>query len=106
MIIETLIQKGFSLSIKNGLLGVSPKMRITDDLRNYISRNKPQILTELRKDQLICLLAENEDLREQFDFEVEERTAIMIFDGEINTKGAEISAFETTLGHWISLFCD
>ncbi len=105
MFIETLVQNGLSLSIENGLLGVSPKQQLTDDLRNYIRRNKTQILAELRKDQLICLLSENKELQEQFDFEVEERIAIMIFDGEINSNEAEILAFENTLRTWISLFC-
>lgn len=107
MFIETLTQNGLSLSIKNGLLGVSPKQRLTDDLRDFIQQNKTQILTEVRKAKLDSLLSANNELQEQFNFEVEERAAIMIFDGdETDETKAENIAFETTLGIWVGLFSE
>lgn len=104
MITQTLIQNGLTASIKNGLLGVSPKKLLTDDLREFISRNKSQIIIELREAKLNSLLLENDELQEQFNFEVEERTAIMIFDGEINETEAERLALRNTLENWLSLF--
>src|SRR5690554_2077995 len=100
MLIDTLLQKGLSISIKNGLLGISPKISLTDELRDFIRQNRTQILAEIQKAKLDSLLSGNDELREQFYFEVEERTAIMIFDGESNEAEVKALAYQTTLETW------
>ena len=51
-------------------------------------------------------LLENDELREQFEFEVEERTAIMIFDGEMLESEAATFARANVERIWLSLFAD
>ncbi|HXH68735.1 MAG TPA: hypothetical protein VNI60_00160 [Pyrinomonadaceae bacterium] len=104
MLTDTLTRNGLEIRVENGLLAVSPKQKLSDSLREFIRLNKQQILAELRKIKLDSLLSENDALSEQFEFEVEERTAIMIFDGEVEETEANTLAFETTLEIWLSLF--
>ncbi len=104
MLTDTLTRNGLEIRVENGLLAVSPKQKLSDSLREFIRLNKQQILAELRKIKLSSLLSENDALRKQFEFEVEERTAIMIFDGEVEETEANSLAFETKLEIWLSLF--
>ena len=104
MLTDTLTRNGLEIRVENGLLAVSPKQKLSDSLREFIRLNKQQILMELRKIKLDFLLSETDALREQFEFEVEERTAIMIFDGEVEETKANSLALETTIETWLSLF--
>ena len=76
-----LTEKGLIVSLEDGRLAVSPKTKLTDNLRNFIWEQKEKLVLELRTRKLDSLLSSDSDLREQFEFEIEERTAIMIFDG-------------------------
>jgi hypothetical protein len=104
--VEVLTEKGLNLSVKNGLLAVSPKTRLTDDLREFIRHNKEAIILELQTQNLESLLLSDQELREQFDFEVEERTAILIFDANTLEGEAAELARSFTFQTWLGLFTE
>jgi hypothetical protein len=82
--VEILIERGLNLLVEGGKLVVSPKTKLTDGLREFIREHKDILireLLELQTQKLESLFSSAPDLLEQFDFEVEERIAIMIFDG-------------------------
>ena len=104
--IEVLIEKGLKVSLKNGSLAVSPKNLITGEVRNFIRQNKPELIAELRRQKLETLFSTNPEMKEQFEFEVLERIAIMTLDGKVLEIEAIRLANETTFNLWISLFGD
>lgn len=104
MTTENLRQKGLTLSLESGRLAVSPKAKLTDDLRNFIRLHKEEIVSELRACKLESLFSANPDLREQFEFEVNERAAIMIFDGGLPEAEAISLSREDVSKIWFSLF--
>jgi hypothetical protein len=77
--VETLQRRGLTIDAKDGNLIVSPRDRITDEIRAYIRQHKAAILEELRR----------EALAESF----EERAAILEFDANIPRREAEEAAF-------------
>lgn len=102
--IEVLTEKGLKVSLENGLLAVSPKDLITSEVRNFICQNKPELITELKRQKLETLLSTNAEMKEQFEFEVSERIAIMMFDGK--SIGIEVVklARKVVFQTWLSLF--
>ena len=48
MLTETLIEKGFTVALDGDRLAVTPKTRLTDDLRDFIRSNKSQLISELQ----------------------------------------------------------
>ncbi len=102
--IEVLTEKGLKVSLENGRLAVSPKTKLTDNLRNFIWEQKEKLVLELRTRKLDSLLSSDSDLREQFEFEIEERTAIMIFDGGLSETEAVKLARENVTEIWFDLF--
>ena len=101
---ENLRQKGLTLSLESGRLAVSPKVKLTDDLRSFIRSHKEEIVSELRAGKLESLFSVNPDLQEQFEFEVNERAAIMVFDGGLSETDAAILSREDVTRIWFSLF--
>lgn len=104
--IEILNEKGLMLALESGRLAVTPKTKLTDKLRNFIASNKERIISELWVRKLETLLLSRPDLREQFEFEVEERIAIMIFDGGLSESEAVTLARATTFQIWLNLFAE
>lgn len=102
--IEILQQNGLSISLENGRLKVNPKENLTDKLRALIYANKQKILVELKARNLESLLSGNDEMSEQFDFEVSERTAIMTIDGKLPEAEAVRLAEKTTFQIWLDLF--
>jgi hypothetical protein len=102
--IEILTENGLMLALESGRLAVTPKTKLTDNLRNFIASNKDRIILELRTRKLESLLSSDPDLREQFEFEVSERIAIMIFDGGLSESEAVKQAKESTFQIWLNLF--
>jgi hypothetical protein len=102
--IEVLTENGLKISLENGLLAVSPKDLITKDLRDFIRRNKLELVSELKWQNLETLLSTDAEMKEQFEFEVSERIAIMQFDGELSEDEACKLARKTTFQMWLSLF--
>jgi hypothetical protein len=76
--IEQLHHHGLNIEAKDGSLIVSPRDRITDEIREYIRQHKAAILAEL----------EAESRNENF----QERAAILEFDGGMERSQAEQEA--------------
>lgn len=102
--IEVLTEKGLTVRLEKGRLAVSPKTKITDSLRLFITEQKESLIQELQTETLNKLFTQNPDLQEQFEFEIEERTAIMIFDGKLSEENAKQLAKETTTDIWLKIF--
>lgn len=102
--IEVLTEKGLKVSLENDLLAVSPKVLITSDLRDFIRRNKPELISELKRQKLETLFETNAEMKEQFEFEVSERIAIMQYDGKLSEDEAQKLARKSTFQVWLSLF--
>ena len=74
---------GFDVVIMNdGGLAVAPASKLTPVWREFVKSNKPEIFNQLSGAQLL------QDIRER----VEERAAIMEFDGGLSRKDAEQAA--------------
>ena len=104
--LEVLTGKGLSVALRKGNLAVSPKVKITEDLRTFIRQNKQEIVSEICNQSLESLFASDDDMRQQFNFEVEERAAIMIFDGSFSEEDAIDQAYSLTAQLWFELFCE
>lgn len=74
---------GFVVTLVDGGIDVTPtKSELTDKQRDYIRTNKQEIIRQLSSAQL------QQDIREQ----IEERAAIMEYDGGLSRKDAEQAA--------------
>jgi hypothetical protein len=104
--IEFLTERGFALSLENGRLAVSPKGKLTESLRKFIREQKENLVLQLRRRKLELLLSRNNELREQFAFEIEERISLMVIDGEISEAESLEVAKESTFQIWLILFGD
>lgn len=78
--VETLHHHGLTIDAKNGNLIVSPRDRITDEIRAYIRQHKADILAELQAEAL--------------DENFQERAAILEYDAGLPRQEAEGSAFK------------
>jgi hypothetical protein len=56
MLTQTLKKRGFNVTVENGRLAVSPKSKLTDDLRDFIRTNKDQLVSELQTGKMKMLL--------------------------------------------------
>ncbi len=50
-IIQTLTEKGFTLSLEGGRLAITPKANLTDALREFIRANKKKLVSELQSEK-------------------------------------------------------
>lgn len=75
-------QAGLHISLEGDRLKVANSRKLTNELRNLIRTNKQEIIKQLLSVQL------QQNIREQ----IEERAAIMEFDGGLSRKDAEQEA--------------
>jgi hypothetical protein len=73
---------GFDVVLVDGFIEISPADALTDAQRNYIKSHKQEIIKQLSGTQL------QQDIRER----IEERAAIMEYDGGLTRKEAEQAA--------------
>jgi hypothetical protein len=106
MQVDVLVQNGLKVYLKGDLIAVEPKDKITDSLRSFIRTNRENLVEELRNKQLKSILEANPQLKEQFDFEVEERIAIMTIDGKLSENEAQELGYQTTADLWINLIVE
>ena len=75
-------EAGFDISLVDGFIEISPADALTDTQRDYIKTHKQELIRQLSGTQL------QQDIREQ----IEERAAIMEYDGGLSRKDAEQAA--------------
>lgn len=75
-------EAGFDISLVDGFIEVSPADALTDTQRDYIKSHKQALIRQLSCAQL------QQDIREQ----IEERAAIMEYDGGLTRRDAEQAA--------------
>jgi 1,2-phenylacetyl-CoA epoxidase catalytic subunit len=103
--IENLVEAGFNFRVSDeNKLFINPINNLSIEAKRFLQENKSEIISELRWRKLEILLMQNDELREQFQFEVAERTAIMIADGNIPEIEAVTLAEQTTAEMWKDLF--
>lgn len=85
-----LMKEGLNLTLVNDTIAVTPQSQLTDSLRNFIRENKAKIVSELQ------------EMKQQFEFEVSERVAIMIFDGKLSENEAIELSGKNTFQMWLS----
>lgn len=73
---------GFKVFLAGDSLGITPENNLTDTQRDYIKTHKQEIIRQLSGAQL------QQDIREQ----IEERAAIMEYDGGLSRQEAEQAA--------------
>ncbi len=81
-------QAGLIISLAGDQLKVDNAERLTDRLRSLIRTNKPALVSQLSKTNAAKANELQNDIREQ----IEERAAIMEFDGGLSRKEAEQAA--------------
>lgn len=81
-------QAGLIISLAGDQLKVDNAERLTDRLRSLIRTNKPALVKQLSKTNAAKANELQNDIREQ----IEERAAIMEFDGGLSRKEAEQAA--------------
>lgn len=81
-------QAGLIISLAGDQLKVDNAERLTDRLRSSIRTNKPALVSQLSKTNAAKANELQNDIREQ----IEERAAIMEFDGGLSRKEAEQAA--------------
>ncbi len=74
--------EGFNVSLVGGNLSVSPASNLTQPQREFLKLHKQELIRQLSSTQL------QQDIREQ----IEERAAIMEYDGGLTRKEAEQAA--------------
>jgi len=79
---------GLNISLVGEQLKVDNAERLTDRLRNLIRTNKPALVSQLSRTNAAKANELQNDIREQ----IEERAAIMEFDGGLSRKEAEQAA--------------
>lgn len=75
-------EAGFDISLVDGFIEISPADALTDIQRDYIKTHKQELIRQLSGTQL------QQDIREQ----IEERAAIMEYDGGLSRQEAEQAA--------------
>lgn len=75
-------EAGFDISLVDGFIEISPADALTDTQRDYIKTHKQALIRQLSCAQL------QQDIREQ----IEERAAIMEYDGGLTRRDAEQAA--------------
>jgi len=81
-------QAGLIISLAGDQLKVDNAERLTDRLRSLIRTNKPALVSQLSRTNAAKANELQNDIREQ----IEERAAIMEFDGGLSRKEAEQAA--------------
>lgn len=87
-ILDEINQAGLSLTLEGNLIKVSNPDCLTDDLRNLIRNNKPEIVSQLSKSKS----AQSNELVKDIQEQIEERAAIMEYDGGLSRHDAEQAA--------------
>lgn len=83
---------GLSISLDGDRIKVDNAARLTDGLRALIRKNKPDIIARLSKTNV----AHNNELQQAIREQIEERAAIMEYDGGLSRKDAEQQAARAT----------
>jgi len=108
-IVEKLQAAGvrFSVTLPDRLRVRAPRGVVTPALRSTLVHRKPQVLCALAERQRQAAIAsmlrnvnDQLELRQQLEFEIEERAAILEFDGNMPRQRAEREAKRMTLEVW------
>jgi hypothetical protein len=98
----------FTVALLEGRLAVKPKERLTDELRFAIREHKVALLLELEFEEnetkiktMLREVSKNEAAWLELEAQIEERAAIMEFDGLIDHDEANTRAELLTLLTWV-----